>query len=43
MRVAHIGPPLARRGGPAGYLLQLSAAVERFGRTSPHQLTFPAA
>ena len=42
MRIAHIGPPLARRGGPSGYLLQLSLAAARFGRGSAHVLTFPA-
>jgi len=41
MRVAHIGPALARRGGPAGYLLQLATAVERYGAQSGHTLTFP--
>jgi glycosyltransferase involved in cell wall biosynthesis len=43
MRIAHVGPALARRGGPAGYLLQLSLAAERYGKTSRHQLTFPPA
>jgi len=43
MRVAHVGPAVARRGGPAGYLLQLSLAAERYGKTSPHRLTFPRA
>ena len=42
MKIAHIGPALARRGGPAGYLLQLSLAAERFGKGSEYQLTFPA-
>jgi hypothetical protein len=42
MKVAHIGPALARRGGPAGYLLQLSLAAERYGTGSDYQLTFPA-
>ena len=41
MRIAHIGPPLARRGGPAGYLLQLSMAAERYGAQSGHSMTFP--
>ncbi len=41
MRIAHIGPPLARRGGPAGYLLQLSMAAERYGAKSGHVVTFP--
>jgi glycosyltransferase involved in cell wall biosynthesis len=27
MKVAHIGPPLARQGGPAGYLFQLRQAA----------------
>src|SRR2546429_9746895 len=43
MRVAHVGPALARRGGPAGYLLQLSLAAQRYGKSSRHQLTFPRA
>ncbi len=42
MRIAHIGPPLARRGGPAGYLLQLRAAAERFGGAARHHLLFPS-
>ena len=42
MRIAHLGPALARRGGPSGYLLQLSLAADRFGGASPHALTFPA-
>jgi hypothetical protein len=41
MKIAHVGPALARRGGPAGYLLQLSLAAARYGTTSRHQLTFP--
>ena len=41
MRIAHIGPPLARRGGPAGYLWQLQAAAESFGQGARHLLTFP--
>ena len=41
MRIAHIGPPLARRGGPAGYLLQLSIAADRYGAQSGHSTTFP--
>lgn len=42
MKIAHLGPALARRGGPSGYLLQLSLAADRFGGASPHVLTFPA-
>src|SRR5689334_9164807 len=42
MKIAHVGPALARRGGPAGYLLQLSLAADRFGGASPHRLSFPA-
>lgn len=39
MKVIHIGPPLARLGGPAGYLDQLaSAKVE----PSEHEVIFPA-
>ena len=41
MNIAHIGPPMARRGGPAGYMLQLSQAAERYGNGSAHHLTFP--
>jgi glycosyltransferase involved in cell wall biosynthesis len=41
MKIAHIGPPLARRGGPAGYLLQLSAVAARHAGDSSHVLTFP--
>ena len=41
MKIAHIGPPLARRGGPAGYLLQLSAAAARHEGEACHTLTFP--
>lgn len=40
MRIAHIGPPMARRGGPAGYLWQLADA---YAREAPrdHTMTFP--
>ena len=31
MKVAHIGPPLARQGGPAGYLYQLQRAAAEAG------------
>lgn len=42
MRVAHIGPPLARLGGPAGYLFELArAASSRDPRG--HEVTFPEA
>src|SRR4051812_48056445 len=41
MRIAHIGPPVARRGGPAGYLWQLKASFESAAETAPHTLTFP--
>jgi glycosyltransferase involved in cell wall biosynthesis len=43
MKIAHIGPPLARRGGPAGYMLQLSNAAARHGDDATHILTFPRA
>lgn len=33
MKIAHIGPPLARQGGPAGYLLQLRQAALEAGAT----------
>jgi glycosyltransferase involved in cell wall biosynthesis len=41
MRIAHIGPPVARRGGPAGYLWQLKAAFESAPDAARHTLTFP--
>jgi glycosyltransferase involved in cell wall biosynthesis len=41
MKIAHIGPPLARRGGPAGYMLQLSNAAVRHEHDATHILTFP--
>ena len=41
MKIAHIGPPLARRGGPAGYLRQLLAAADPHVGESRHVLTFP--
>ena len=42
MVVAHVGPPLARTGGPAGYLYQLqSAAAAR--PSARHEVRFPAA
>jgi glycosyltransferase involved in cell wall biosynthesis len=40
MRIAHVAPPLARRGGPAGYLLQLANACAR-ETPANHSLTFP--
>lgn len=40
MRVVHIGPPLARLGGPAGYLHELRGAAQ--GRdTRGHEVLFP--
>lgn len=40
MRVVHIGPPLARLGGPAGYLHELHGAAQ--GRdTRGHEVLFP--
>ena len=39
MIVAHIGPPLARTGGPAGYLFQLRDALA--GVTTPHRILLP--
>jgi glycosyltransferase involved in cell wall biosynthesis len=38
--VAHVGPPIAATGGPAGYLAQLSAAFE--GHRSAYEVLFPA-
>jgi glycosyltransferase involved in cell wall biosynthesis len=40
MRVAHIGPPLAAQGGPAGYLLALFRAYEE-SHDKRHHLLFP--
>jgi glycosyltransferase involved in cell wall biosynthesis len=39
MKVAHIGPPLARQGGPAGYLYQLQRAAAEAGVNG--RVTFP--
>ena len=41
MIVAHIGPALARTGGPAGYLWQLRDALD--GTRSSHRVLMPAA
>lgn len=40
MNVAHVGPPLARTGGSAGYLLQLRDALAASTPTG-HVVTFP--
>jgi glycosyltransferase involved in cell wall biosynthesis len=40
IRVAHIGPPLSRQGGPAGYLYQLERAACGSG-AYPRNVTFP--
>lgn len=42
MRVAHIGPPLARLGGPAGYLYELARAAQSRDPRG-HDVTFPPA
>jgi glycosyltransferase involved in cell wall biosynthesis len=42
MIVAHVGPPLARTGGPAGYLYQLQSAAAA-EPSSRHDVRFPAA
>lgn len=39
MRIAHIGPPLARQGGPAGYLYQLQRAAADAGANG--RISFP--
>src|SRR5690349_14327768 len=39
MRIAHVGVPLTRAGGPAGYLLQLRDALAASSRR--HTVTFP--
>ncbi|HWW84253.1 MAG TPA: glycosyltransferase [Vicinamibacterales bacterium] len=41
MKVAHVGPPLARQGGPAGYLFQLCQAAAIAGALDG--VTFPEA
>jgi len=40
LKIAHIGPPVARHGGPAGYLWQLRAAAAASER-SDHEVIFP--
>src|SRR5258705_7965792 len=42
MIVAHVGPPLARTGGPAGYLYQLQSAAAE-AEASRHEVRFPVA
>src|SRR4051812_37090594 len=42
MIVAHVGPPLARTGGPAGYLYQLHSAATAKPSVR-HEVRFPAA
>lgn len=39
MNIAHIGPPLARTGGPAGYMFQVRDALA--SRPTRHVITFP--
>ncbi|MGH9319214.1 MAG: hypothetical protein ACRD3V_04910, partial [Vicinamibacteria bacterium] len=41
MRIAHVGPPLMRTGGPSGYLLELSRAAESSTRENRHDVRFP--
>lgn len=40
MTVAHLGPPTGRRGGPAGYLAQLQAALAAYG-SGGHRVMLP--
>ena len=42
MIVAHVGPPLARTGGPAGYLYQLQSAAAD-APSARHEVRFPVA
>lgn len=42
MKIAHIGPRLARRGGPAGYLYELARAAQGY-EWHGHTLIFPPA
>jgi glycosyltransferase involved in cell wall biosynthesis len=39
--VRHIGPPLARTGGPSGYLLELRNAATASAHVSGHEISFP--
>jgi glycosyltransferase involved in cell wall biosynthesis len=41
MNIVHVGPPLARRGGPSGYLWQLAAAAETCRRAGSHVVSYP--
>ncbi len=41
MTVGHLGPPLARQGGPAGYLMQLESALAA-GGAGRHRVILPA-
>jgi len=41
MRITHVGPPLMRTGGPAGYLLELRRQAEESGDEVRHRVRFP--
>ena len=41
MRIAHVGPPLMRTGGPAGYLLELRRQADETDDDGRHQVRFP--
>ena len=41
MIVAHVGPPVGRQGGPAGYLAQLQLALDAYG-AGQHDVRLPA-
>ncbi len=43
MRIAHVGPPLMRTGGPAGYLLELRRQAEESEDEGRHRVRFPGA
>lgn len=43
MRIAHVGPPLMRTGGPAGYLLELRRQAEESKDEGRHRVRFPGA
>ena len=42
MIIAHVGPPVGRQGGPAGYLAQLQSALNAYG-SGPHDVRLPEA
>ena len=41
MRITHVGPPLRRTGGPAGYLMELRRQAEESRDVGRHLVRFP--